>query len=173
MEITKISNFRRGFTLVELLVAVSLIGIVGGIATIILFTTLQGASKSDIMREVKQNGDYAISVMERMIRNANSVVVGCPAGPGSQIRPSLTIKNRDNQTTSFALSLSGDQIASTGGMLTNNKVTASNLLFTCTRTRGSPDVVSISFDLAQRAITFRPEERASINFKTTVSLRTY
>jgi len=178
----------KGFTLIELLVAIGILGIVGGITTIIFFTTLQSSSKSEVLREVKQNGDFAISVMERMIRNANSV------NSCSGSSTSLTITNPDGRTTQF--SLSGTQIASNGAMLTSTKVSASNLSFTCTRTSGKPDVVGISFTLSQAgsptrpeeraSMTFqtsftlsqagsptRPEERASINFQTTVSLRTY
>ncbi|TSC53513.1 MAG: Uncharacterized protein LiPW16_370 [Microgenomates group bacterium LiPW_16] len=135
---------QQGFSLVELLVAIGILGIVGSIATVILFTTLQSASKSDILREVKQNGDYAISVMERMVRNATTVEVGCPVGGGTLTGTSLRIKNPDERTTTFRAEASESvtKIASTGGMLTNNKVSASNLSFICTRTPGKPDVVS-------------------------------
>ena len=164
---------QKGFTLVELLVAIGILGVVGGIATIILFTTLRSASKSDIMREVKQNGDYAISVMERMIRNATGVESTC-LGSGT----SLTINNPDGRTTTFSLGgTSNIQIASVSalgtGFLTNEKVAATGLNFTCSRTPGKPDVVSINFTLSQPGTPTRPEERALINFQTTVSLRTY
>ena len=166
MEMIKIEKRRAGFTLIELLVAIGIMGIVGGIATIILFTTLQSAGKSDIMREVKQNGSFALTIMERMVRNATAIVSDCP-----QTGSSLTIENPDGQTTTF--SLSGIQIASTGGMLTNNKVAVNNLSFTCSRTSGRPDVVAISFTLSQAGSTTRPEEQAQMTFQTTVSLRTY
>lgn len=159
---------KSGFTLIELLVAVGILGIVGGISTIIFFTTLQGTSKSEVVREVKQNGDYALTVMERLIRNATAITSTCDGTP----QPTLIIINPDQSTTQFSLSATA-QIASNAGFLTNNKVSASNLSFTCTRTPGQPDVVVISFTLSQAGSPTRPAEKASIDFRTTVSLRTY
>lgn len=172
---------QKGFTLVELLVAIGILGVVGGIATIILFTTLRSASKSDIMREVKQNGDYAISVMERMVRNAQGVETvdnsSCSTTGNCGAGTCMKIKNPDGRTTNFLKENVGDvfKIASNSGTyLTSNKVTVvGDLNFTCTRTPGKPDVVSINFTLSQPGTPTRPEERASINFQTTVSLRTY
>lgn len=162
----KMVKRQTGFTLIELLVAIGIMVTVGALASGLFFTILKQSSKTNILTEVKQNGDYAISVMERMIRNAAGVESSCP-GSGN----SLIIRNPDGETTQF--SLSGTQIASTGGMLTGNKVSASNLSFTCTRTLGKPDIVSISFTLSQPGTPTRPEERALMDFQTTVSLRTY
>ncbi len=163
----------NGYTLVELLVVVAILGTVGFIATQIFFTVLQSTAKADLTREVKQNGDYALSVMEKMIRNAislDSVVNPCPFTN----RNSLQITNSGNPLTTTTFSLSGNQIASTGGMLTNAKVRANNLFFTCTKTAGKPDLIMISFTLTQaNTSATRPEEKASINFQTTVSLRNY
>lgn len=161
-------EIRQGFTLIELLVVIVIVGVVGGIATIILSTTLQNASKGEMMREVKQNGDFALSVMERMIRNATGV------SPCLGSSAQLTITNSDGKNSTF--SLSGPQIASNGGMLnggmlTSNKLTASNLSFSCTLTPGRPGFVVVTFNLAGGGSI--PSERARMDFRTSVSLRTY
>lgn len=156
----------RGFTLIEMLVAVAILGTVGLVSSRIFFTALRGASKSDVIREVKQNGDYALTVMERMIRNAVDITSVCPT-----IANSLTIKNLDGNSTTF--SLAGGQISSNSASLTNNKVIVSGLSFTCLRTTGKPDVINISFSVAQTGAGAGPEEISSLNFQTTVSLRTY
>lgn len=157
----------KGFTLIELLLTVGIVGVVGGMVAVILFTTLQGASKADVMREVKQNGDYALNIMERMTRNAAAIASSCDGS--SQTSMSLT--NLDGETTLF--SLSGGQIASNSGKLTNTKVTVTNLSFTCSRAAGQPDVVAIGFVISQAGGAVRPEEKATMTFQTTVSLRTY
>ena len=154
---------RQGFTLIELLVVIVIVGLVGGIATVILSTTLQNASKGEMTREVKQNGDFALSIMERMIRNAT----GISSCPGSSFE--LTITNPDGKNSTF--SLSGPQIASNGGMLTSSKLTASNLSFSCTLTPGRPGFVVVTFNLTGGGS--RPSERARMDFRTSVSLRTY
>ena len=163
----------NGYTLIELLVVVAILGTVGFIVTQIFFTVLQSTAKTDLTREVKQNGDYALSVMEKIVRNAiglDNLVNPCPFTN----RNSLQITNPGNPSTTTTFSLSGNQIASTGGMLTNTKVRANDLFFTCTRTSGKPDLIMISFTLTQANVSAtRPEEKASINFQTTVSLRNY
>jgi hypothetical protein len=122
---------------------------------------------------VKQNGDYTISVMERMIRNARSV-----SGGGS----SITITNPDGRTTAFSCSdLDGNgtnEISSNSARLISNEVkVSSNCSAVFSVTAGEigvkPAVVTINFTLSQAAITTRPEEQASVSFQTTVGLRNY
>lgn len=167
-----------GYTLIELLIVVAILGTVGFTATQIFFTVLQSTAKADLTREVKQNGDYAISNMEKMIRNAKSVSCGSGA---------IILENFETPATQTTFNLSGtvpQQIASSSafiggastsqGMLTNTKVSASALSFNCNSVAGKPDLVTISFTLSQaNATAARPEERASMNFQTTVSLRNY
>lgn len=159
----------KGLTLIELLVSIGLLAIVGGIAAVIFFITIMNASKSDTVREVKQNGDYAISVMERMIRGARTIDTPC-LGTSS----SITIRSPDNQTTTFLVNAS-DQVASNSTTLTNNKVKVNpgGLTFTCTQSSGKAPIVSISLSLSQAMASPKVAEMSSINFKTTVSLRTY
>lgn len=155
----------QGFTLVEMLVVVGLMILVGGMAVGLFFQTLKGASKTEILKEVKQNGDYALGVMERMIRNAQEIQT-CSAA-------AIKIKNPDGNTTEFSLSGSGNQIASNSGKLTGSNVAASGLSFICNSTV-TPPVVEISFTISQTGSPTRPEEeKAQVSFKTTVSLRTY
>ena len=54
-----------GFTLVEILVVIGLLAIVVALGSNMFFTTLRGSTKSKTLTIVKQNGDYALSVMER------------------------------------------------------------------------------------------------------------
>ncbi len=63
----------KGFTLIEILMVVFLLGIIVVIGSNLFFSILKGASKAEITKEVKQNGDYALAVMERHLRNASSV----------------------------------------------------------------------------------------------------
>lgn len=161
----------RGFTLIELLVAVGVMAIVGGLATIILFTTLRSASKSDVMVEVKQNGDYALSVMGRMIRNAKAVSV-CTGASNS-----LTITNPDDKVTTFTTQTIDSLVkisSNSGNFLTSDKVTVvGNINFTCTKPTNTPPFITIRFSLSQSGTATRPEEKAQVDFQTTVSLRTY
>lgn len=156
---------KQGFTLIEVLMIVFIMGIVAVIGGNMLFSIMKGTSKAEITKEVKQNGDYAMAVMERLVRSAQN----CSSAGG------VTITNPDGRTTRFFCeAVSGvTRIASNSGVfLTGDNVTASNCIFSCDSTK-TPPIVSISFDLSQKGTDLRPEEKAQIHFQRTVSLRTY
>jgi len=152
---------KNGFTLIEILIVIGIFGILAFIGTNMFFTILKSSAKTRVLAEVKQNGNYAISVMERMVRNARSAE--CISG-------GVLITNPDRDTTNFFCE--GTKIASKSGVyLTSDKVAATGCNFSCAGT--TPEVVTISFTLSQSGTTTRPEEEATIDFRTTVSLRTY
>ncbi len=168
---------KTGFTLIEILVTVGILGMIAVIGSGMFFSILRGSTKTKTLQLVKQNGDYAISVMERMIRNAKSV-----NGGGS----SIAIVNPDGKTTTFNCCGSGSNlmIASQSGTLsceearlTSSEVKVDICSFEVTSGEPGvrPAVVKINFTLSQAppAGGARPEEQASINFQTTVSLRNY
>ena len=162
---------RSGFTLIEIIVVVGILGIIMIMGSNLFFSILRGSTKTKILQLVKQNGDYAISVMERMIRNARSV-----NGGGN----SITITNPDGRTTAFSCSdLDGNgtnEISSNSARLISNEVKVENCsVFSITpgEVGVRPAVVTINFTLSQAAVTTRPEEQASVSFQTTVGLRNY
>lgn len=161
---------QKGFTLIEMVVATGVLVTVGMVASLIFFSTLRGVSKADITREVKQNGDYALAVIERMIRNSAGVVTTTTPCNGSS-QTSLSLLNSDGMTTIF--SLNNGKIASSGAFLTSEKVTVSNLSFVCSRNIGKPDVITVSFNVSQLGAGAGPEGLSSMVFQTTVSLRNY
>lgn len=160
-----------GFTLIEILTVVVILAIVAAIGTNMFFTILRGSTKTRVLAEVKQNGGYALNVLERTIRNAKGL-----SGGGS----SITIINPDDTTTIFSCQdINGDginEILLDGASLTSDKVNVQGCsIFTVTEGEAGirPDMVTIDFTLSQAGIVTRPEEEAVINFKTTVILRNY
>ena len=174
---SKYYTLNTGFTLIELLVTVAILGTAGVIAANMFFQTLKGVSKAEIEKIVKQEGDYTISVMERMIRNSKNVVDADSVCDDSD-RANITITNQDDSTSFFECAGSGDNahIASNSARLTSNKVRVSsdcNSFVKCTQLGSAPPVLEIKFNLSQAGSPTRPEEQASVNFQTTVSLRNY
>lgn len=163
----------KGFTLVEMVVVISLLGIVAIIATGFLLTTLSGSGKAEMVKEVRQNGNYALSVMENMIRNSLAFKTDCP-NPDNK---SLTIVNQDGGTTVF--SCSEGKIASGSAFLTNDSVFVDDegedaCSFECTHLPGLPPVVTIKFTVSQIPDeSLRPSEKASLDFETVVVVRNY
>lgn len=166
-----VSQKTEGFTLLETLMVVFLLGLILIVGGNLFFSVLKGASKAEVMREGKQAGDYAMNVMARTIRNAQNIA-DCSTANG------ITITNPDRTVTNFScISEDGvNKIASGGGRLTGKNVTLGNpctLLFICDTTI-SPPKVKINFTLSQKSTTGqRVEEQAQVSFQQTVSLMTY
>lgn len=62
-----------GFSLIEMLVTIFVFSILGIVTTQILALSLRGSKKSESIGEVRSNIEYAVSTMERLLRNAKSV----------------------------------------------------------------------------------------------------
>lgn len=168
-----------GFTLIEVLVIVFLVGLIVIVGGNLFFSILKGASKTGITKEVKQNGDYALGVMERAIRNAQEIVQNSDGQTCTSAMNKIKVKAVDGGETEFGC-VSEDgvaKIASGSGRLTGKNLTLGatcpgSLSFSCDEV-SFPPKVTISFTLSQKGTAGRPEEKAQISFQTTVSLRNY
>jgi len=179
----QISN-SHGFSLVEVIVSMGILAIISVAIAQAMFTSTRTNTKTELLKDIKQNGDFAIGVMTRMIQNARAITSTCtPAGTTSQ---TLTMINPDGATTTLECSTDGAvfRIASVSGIqtdyLTSNNLTvtgascaASSFTFTCTSVPDAPDRVQILFTLAQKGTPFEKYEQSSASFQTTVNIRTY
>ena len=160
------------------MVSIGILGLIATMGTNLLFSILGGSAKAKVLQSVKQNGGYAMSVMETMIRNARKIESDPTA------TDYLTILNPDGGTTTFRCCGSPLLIASESGSLSceNARLTGSEVkVFSCTDfftvTAGvagvRPDMVLIQFKLIQSAAGSRPEQQASVDFRSTIGLRNY
>jgi len=163
---------KNGFTLIEMMIVVSLLGIIAVVGSGAFFSILRGSTKTKTLQMVKQNGDYAISVMERMIRNARALV----SPTEDSTVTSIKIKNPDGKETTFSCGGPQATIASNGASLLSSEVKVNNCnIFEVTvgQPEIRPAVVKINFNLSPEVSSTRPEEQATVNFQTTVTLRNY
>ncbi|NIT04033.1 prepilin-type N-terminal cleavage/methylation domain-containing protein [Candidatus Saccharibacteria bacterium] len=163
---------RVGFTLLELLVVVGLIGIIGAIAADIFVNVSRSYNKANIIAEVERNGNIALSQMVGEIRNARSAT-----SPDAQ---TLDIVNASgvNVTFSFTPQTASDNgyVARNGTPLTDSSfasgVNVTSLVFSLADT--DPQVVSITMSLSQPlGVSSRVDFQAGTTIQTSVSLRTY
>lgn len=177
-------NQNAGFTLFEVIMVIFLFSLISVIGTSLFFSIMKTTSKAEAEKEVKQNGDYAMSVMQTMIRNAKQVTP-CETGASS-----LTIVNQkgstntiecfyedgvakislDSGTLSNALTGSNVTVGTPGGTSCTGS-SGSTLVFNCQDT--SPQTVDIAFTLTKSGIGTKVEEQASVFFQTSVTLRNY
>ena len=174
---------KRGFTLIELLVAVAIIAGLGTVLAQAFFMTTRSNTKVEKLTDVKQNGEYALSIMERMIRNARSISASCTSD-GSQVTPSAAIVSPDGITTTLQCALVGSvtRIASASSFgteyLTSGSVTlggtscdADSLNFYCTSIAQIPKSLKVTFRLSQKGTPTDQFEKASTTFQTTIGSR--
>lgn len=169
----------------EILITMGVASVVGILIIQVFFSTTRSNTKTELLKDVKQNGEYAIGVIERMVRSAQDISTVCSEG-GTTVSQ-LTIVNPDLNTTTFGCLLDGTvtRIASqsgTGeiGYLTGSNVTVggldcadvnSSLQFVCTTYSGGQSKVSVSFTLTKAGNQVDQTDQASALFKTTVVTR--
>ncbi len=171
----------HGFTLLELLVSVGVVGLVSVVLSQTFFATTRTNTKTELLQDVKQNGDYAMDIIGRMIRNARSVTSLCSASGSTDIL--VTIVNPDYRFTTFSCVLDSGvtRIASVSASSTVY-VTSSNLTLgsscttaafsaTCTKPEGQPAIVTVSYILSQKGTPQYLFERASVTFQSSFGLR--
>lgn len=162
---------RPGYTLLELLMVVALLGLVMVAITQLLSSTLSGANKANSIQSVKESGQFAIATIERTLRNANNVttcdnsltfIVNDPANP-----PPVT----------YTFDINGGHLGrikdGSRTDLTSDPITAT--VFSCTAATsspGQPDIYKVSFDL-EIASSQTDRQISAETFETTVSLRNY
>lgn len=181
---------QQGFTLIEIIMVVFIFGIIIAVGGNLLFSILKGASKVEISKDAKQSGDYALGVMERAIRNAQSITTNSDGQICVSGMKKIKIVNSDNSTSEFycevnsgvakIASESATLLGSSKNYLTGNNITLSpdnncstdTLYFDCDAA-SSPPKVMITFTLIQKGSTAKAEDQASVTFKTTVFPRIY
>ncbi len=173
----RMSNVREGgFTLIELLVVIGIFVVITTIVISILLVVLRGTKNSDSIILVRQNGEYALTQMVRMVRFARSL--DSPLTCDGTSLKSITITTFDLNKTTFSCPtdvvptpnfIASNSASST--KLTNMKdVGVSTCSFVCTQF-GGPPLINITFTLKKVNSSGLPEGDVSIPFQSSVVMR--
>lgn len=180
----RIKNSEQGYTLIELLAVMIILVSVGVIITAILVTSLRGGNKSNTTNDVRQNGDYIISQMSKMIAYARSFDgVSVSGATGSYVKDCtavvspptaykyIKVTSFDKGTTVF--SCTGSTIASNGADLIDiTSLAVSSCNFYCSQINStSPVTINVVFTLSKTNSGFFVENQTSIPFDTTIAPR--
>lgn len=155
-----------GLSLIEILVVITVFSILAILATRGVLLTLRGSRKSDALGRVRENVGYSIAVMERNLRNAQTI--DC----SSETQIDYTDPNSTAGYFSCENIGSGGYVSSSSARLTNDQVNVTACTFTCAAaTTGVPPSVDINIT-AEDANT-QGAEGGQVTIQTQVNLRTY
>lgn len=163
-------KWRQGISLIEILVVVAIFAILGIIITRSIFLTLQGSKKSATLVNVRENVDHAMGIIERNLRNANSISE-CPNSDPAVIN----YIDQNGKSSSFSckdLDLSDSYIASGSARLTSNTIKLVGCSFTCVPgTSANPPSVIVNIE-AQDAVVVGAQG-GDVTTTTQIFLRNY
>lgn len=187
----------RGFTFIEMLVVVGIIGLLIPVVFSIIVVILRQQLKVVRLSQIKRDGDYALNVLENTVRNHATKIFPdygslltdelCnDAGETYPLTPpnsQLYFDDSLNQRFGFYLT-AGNQIASDSAILNgvargsvelvSNKVEITSFNISCQKGGTySPPIITVSFDIRYKTTSTRPEETASLRYQTKIKLRSY
>jgi len=166
--IKKFIKTKTAFTLIEVLVVVSIIILVTVSSTGLFISIVRSNRKTKALLLVKQNGDQIINLISQKGRLAASIS-GCPFTDNS----SITIVNSDASLETFACA-NGQlihDVLSTPQVISDDRLLVSDCFFSCQDLE--PEIVTIKFTLGVGDPVNDKTGSSELNFSTSVSLRNY
>lgn len=187
----------KGFTLIELMVVLSVFMVVGVLILSTIFIVLRETIKTNTINNVRQNGSFALSQISKTIRNAKkfegvssdgstftsnclitSVLAGTPT-PTPAVYKAVKITTFNDESITF--SCGSNTIASNSVSLINTRLIKMSLCnFTCFQNNViDPPTIGINLFLEKINPTgsaILPEQTASLSpipFQTSVTIRNY
>ena len=168
------TSVKHSFTLIELIVVVGILGILSTVAADMFFNITRSYNKANIIAEIEQNANTALSSMTNEIRNALSV------SPTSGNVTEIVIVGQDGATVTFTFvsptANDNGYLARNGFPMTDNeRGTGVNVTYGMfTIVVADPPVVGITMTVAQpKGVPARIDFQAETTLKTSVSLRSY
>lgn len=169
---SQVHKKRRGVTLIELLLYVSLSAIILMVSSVFLTLLLRSRVKNQTIAEVGQQGIQIMQIMTQTIREAETI--NSPTAGSSSNTLSLTMPNSALSPTIFQLS-EGEIIMQEGVnpvvTLTSSRLEATSLNFQNLTRVATPGNVRIEFTLNHNNPEGVNEYSATKTFINTSSLR--
>jgi len=174
------AKFSRGFTLVELLIGITILAVIAGVAGDMVISTIRSYNKSQVLNTVTQNGNYALGVWRDDMQNAKSVdtcdlnTLQMTARDGSVIVYNLVATVSDPCSSNGSLSRNGSAVLNTDGATSTVHVLSTGVgsQFSCPDTDSNSNLYTLVLSLGQScAAGVRIDNTASTTLRASVVVR--
>jgi prepilin-type N-terminal cleavage/methylation domain-containing protein len=172
---------KRGFTLIELVVYVAVLGMVLASVLAFLLWTVKSQAKTNAMRQVLAAGQRTLEIFSREVAAASSVYT--PTSVFNSFPGQFSLQTGAyvpvGETSSYIdFYQCGDKFcmkreSQNPLAITSDKVSLTNLTFLHLVTGQGRSSVQITLTLAAKTSSLNPEYQASITLTDTVTLRSY
>ena len=152
---------KKGFTLIELIVSIGILGLVVVAAVNLFFSTMKSSKKTDNLLALRQNGDYVLNTIKSRVYNADMVVC---------LGNNLAVTREDEPIANFTFS--SDTLKMNGAdLIDSGRFKVSDGSFECLPNPPNPN------DLSQVNIGFKLEMKDGSgekqSFQADIFLRDY
>lgn len=145
MKIKKLFKSIVGFSMIEVLIAISIVGVIGVFTTTILSRTYRAGNQGVALSRLKQNGELAMDIMSDAIRNSEGVV--CYGPPTSTRKTEIVIRTLEGKYTKFKFEdpgLAGNTVTSNGFITKQENLNPTGYATFCTAPITTPVAVPIT-----------------------------
>lgn len=165
-------TLKKGFTLVETLLYVSIISVMLLVFSIFLFLILQSMIKYQTISEVDQQGIQVVQMMTQLIRNAKKINIPVQGATGA----TLSVDTVDAGKTPTVFNSSGSNVQikeGTGAIipLTSSRVVVSGLSFSNLSKTNTPGIIKFQFTLNYVNLSGRNEYNYTKTFYGSAAIR--
>ncbi len=159
------NNKKNGFTLLELLLYVTLVGLLLGAITTFFYTSTSARVRTQAISDVDQQATLALSTIAQAVRNADSITNPAIGSSGTQ----LTLASLTSSLNPTIFEVSGTTLQTREGAsgaaisLTNSRIQVTNLTFKNVTRSSTPGAVQISLTVKR----FNPSGRNELSYQKT------
>jgi len=185
---------KKGFTFIETLTVITIIGLVLPVLFTIIYSILREQAKINAVIDTKNEGDAAFTIVQNLLRNnvisvhnssniLSQSTVRCSTyqstypNPASSDGSNVFFQDKNNNWFQIILTDDG-KIASNSSIpnayseLTTSKVVIDNFKISCTGTSlFSAPLISFSYRATYNNSSKRAEDNASLNYQTKIKVR--
>jgi Tfp pilus assembly protein PilW len=141
-----------GISLIEILVVITIFAVLGIVSTRAVLLTVQGSKKTESIVRVRENLNFAVGVIERNIRNANSIPV-CP-NPNIAVLNYIDAQGRPASFSCIGVGGANGYVASGSARLTSSDVNVTSCRLVCDSSGSfSPSSVEVYLEATDKATT--------------------